>query len=62
MAEEPEGGETPDLVVVPAHVYQINGSDELLRDGTVVARNVDDFQVAYFFDADPDGARTPWPA
>ena len=42
-----------DLVAIPAHVYQVvNGALE--RDGNVLVENVDDFQVAYFFDGDGD--------
>lgn len=42
------------LVVVPAHVYQVNGTAQLLRDGLVLAEDVEDLQVAYFFDLDAD--------
>lgn len=41
------------LVAVPAHVYRVNAG-ELERDGIVLAGNLDDFQVAYFFDGDQD--------
>jgi hypothetical protein len=42
-----------DLVAIPAHVYEVvNGALE--RDGDVLVENVDDFQVAYFFDGDGD--------
>jgi len=45
---------TADLRVVPAHVYQIvNGNLE--RDGLVLAPDVEDFQVAYFYDLNEDG-------
>ena len=43
-----------DLVVIPAHVYEVNNAGALLRDGDVLVENVDDFQVAYFFDGDGD--------
>jgi Tfp pilus assembly protein PilW len=43
------------LVAVPAHVYQINGTAQLLRDGMVLAEDVEDMQVAYFFDANSNG-------
>jgi Tfp pilus assembly protein PilW len=43
------------LVAVPAHVYQINGNAQLLRDGMVLAEDVEDMQVAYFFDANNNG-------
>lgn len=42
------------LVIVPAHVYEINGNGQLLRDGLVLAEDVEDLQVAYFFDSDGD--------
>lgn len=49
-----------DLVAVPAHVYWVNpnapnGPPQLLRDGMVLANDVEDLQVAYFFDEDDDG-------
>ncbi len=43
-----------DLVVIPAHVYEVNANGALERDGDVLVQNVDDFQVAYFFDGDAD--------
>jgi len=42
------------LVVVPAHVYQVNNNAQLLRDGLVLTEDVEDLQVAYFFDQDAD--------
>lgn len=42
------------LVIVPAHVYQVNNNAQLLRDGLVLAEDVEDLQVAYFFDQDAD--------
>lgn len=42
------------LVAVPAHVYRIVGGD-LLRDGMVLAEDIEDLQVSYFFDDDEDG-------
>ncbi|MCC6642766.1 MAG: PilW family protein [Deltaproteobacteria bacterium] len=42
------------LVVVPAHVYQVNNNAQLLRDGLVLAEDVEDLQIAYFYDADAD--------
>lgn len=53
-----------DLHLVPAHVYRVNGTN-LLRDERLLATDVDDFQVAYFFDLDDDdlvaadGSETP---
>ena len=42
------------LVVVPAHVYQVNNNAQLLRDGLVLSEDVEDLQIAYFFDKDGD--------
>ena len=42
------------LVVVPAHVYQVNNNAQLLRDGLVLSEDVEDLQIAYFFDQDAD--------
>lgn len=41
-------------VVVPAHVYRIAGT-ALQRNGVVMARNVEDLQLAWFYDLDDDG-------
>lgn len=51
---------TADLVAVPAHVYWVNanapnGPPQLLRDGMVLANDVEDLQVAYFYDDDDNG-------
>jgi hypothetical protein len=55
------------LVLVPATVYTVNpdadvdgdgagdGVSVLLRNGLALANDVEDFQVAYFFDSDEDG-------
>lgn len=43
-----------ELVVVPAHVYQVNNNAQLLRDGLVLSEDVEDLQVAYFYDLDAD--------
>jgi prepilin-type N-terminal cleavage/methylation domain-containing protein len=48
------------LAAVPAHVYWVNpnapnGPPQLVRDGMVLANDVEDLQVAYFFDGDKDG-------
>ena len=53
-------GGTADLVAVPAHVYWVNpgGANrppQLLRDGMVLANDVEDLQVAYFYDDNDDG-------
>ena len=44
-----------DLVVVPAVEYRVAGG-VLFRNGLQLARGVEDFQVAYLFDFDGDGA------
>jgi prepilin-type N-terminal cleavage/methylation domain-containing protein len=51
----PVGGNAPDLVAVPAHRYEIIG-EELQRDGMTVAYEVEDLQLAAFFDLNDDGA------
>ncbi|MCG8591578.1 MAG: PilW family protein [Proteobacteria bacterium] len=43
-------GAGADVVAVPAHVYAVDGNGRFTRNGQVVADNVEDFQVAYFFD------------
>jgi prepilin-type N-terminal cleavage/methylation domain-containing protein len=45
------------LVAIPAHVYQVNGQNQLLRDGMVLADGVEDLQFALFYDLDDDGVR-----
>jgi prepilin-type N-terminal cleavage/methylation domain-containing protein len=42
------------LVAVPAHEYRISNGDELRRDGLLLAKGVEDLQLAYFLDADGD--------
>lgn len=53
------GGPGARLTAVPAHVYQIRnpapGRFQLLRDGTVIAEDVEDLQVAYFLDLNENG-------
>jgi len=44
-----------DVVAVPGHVYQVNAANQLLRDGMVLADDVEDLQVAYFFDLNGNG-------
>lgn len=39
--------------VYPARRYTVNGSNELLRDGAVLAEDVEDLQVSFFFDTVP---------
>jgi prepilin-type N-terminal cleavage/methylation domain-containing protein len=50
------GGVTSDLRLVPAHVYELTGANPpaLLRDGELLAKDVEDLQVAWFYD-DGDG-------
>ena len=47
------------LVVVPAHVYQVNNNAQLLRDGLVLSEDVEDLQIAYFFDQNANLALDP---
>lgn len=49
------GSTLPDLVVVPAHVYSTTGGTTFSRDGMPLARGVEDFQFALFYDVDEDG-------
>ena len=56
----PLGAGAVDLVAVPAHVYWINeglpnGPPQLIRDGMVLATDVEDLQIAMFYDVDDDG-------
>jgi prepilin-type N-terminal cleavage/methylation domain-containing protein len=49
-----------DLVAVPAHVYWVNPGGpgqppQLIRDGMVLASDVEDLQLALFYDNDDDG-------
>jgi prepilin-type N-terminal cleavage/methylation domain-containing protein len=48
------GGGPGDLVAVPAHVYTVV-NNQLLRDGMVLADDVEDLQFAFFYDLDEDG-------
>lgn len=57
---------TPDVVAVPAHVYTVVPPDpvndipgQLFRDGVLIANDVEDLQVAYFFDLDDDHILDP---
>jgi prepilin-type N-terminal cleavage/methylation domain-containing protein len=49
--------ETAELRLVPAHVYSIGGASgvDLMRDGQLLATDVEDLQVAYFYDKNDDG-------
>ena len=46
------------VVLVPAHVYQLDNQLRLSRDGMLLAENVEDLQAAYFLDVDGDGQMT----
>ncbi len=52
-------GAATDLVAVPAHEYQLNAQQMLLRDGLILAQGVEDLQVAYFFDDNNDNLVDP---
>jgi hypothetical protein len=47
-------GSSTGLRAVPAHVYMVQ-NNQLLRDGMVLANDVEDLQVAFFYDVDDDG-------
>ena len=49
---------TADIFVVPAHVYDLDGNGNLRRNGVLLAPDVEDFQVSYFYDRDGDGSVT----
>ena len=49
------GAAAPDLVVIPAHRYTVNFNNQLVRDGMVLADDIEDFQFALFYDLDGDG-------
>jgi prepilin-type N-terminal cleavage/methylation domain-containing protein len=51
------GAGSTDLVAVPAHVYTVV-NNQLLRDGMVLADDVEDLQFAFFYDRDGDGQVT----
>ena len=48
------GSNVVDLVAVPAHIYEINGAQQLVRNGAVVADDVEDLQISIFLDDDND--------
>jgi prepilin-type N-terminal cleavage/methylation domain-containing protein len=55
------GTTTPDYRVVPAHYYEVvTGTDppQLERDGIILAKDVEDLQIAWFYDANQDGQAT----
>lgn len=41
----------------PAKRYTVNGNNELIRDGAVLAEDVEDLQVSYFFDTAPENGQ-----
>jgi hypothetical protein len=48
------------VIAIPAHVYTVElpaggGDPMLMRDGISIATDVEDLQIAYFFDVDRDG-------
>lgn len=45
---------TPDLRVIPAHVYEVDAQSRLLRDNLVLTNDVEDLQVAWYHDLDGD--------
>jgi prepilin-type N-terminal cleavage/methylation domain-containing protein len=52
-------GGAKQLYLIPAHVYQIvtaaGNPPQLQRDGVLLAKDVEDMQIAWFFDDDQDG-------
>lgn len=48
-----------ELAIVPARVYFIDGQNRLVRNGTIVANDVEDFQIAIFFDDNQNGDVDP---
>ncbi|MCS5637435.1 MAG: prepilin-type N-terminal cleavage/methylation domain-containing protein, partial [Myxococcota bacterium] len=50
LAALPVGSNPVDLVAVPANIYEINNATQLLRNGIVVADDVEDLQLAIFLD------------
>jgi prepilin-type N-terminal cleavage/methylation domain-containing protein len=49
-------GSAQDLVLVPAHAYRVSGGNPpvLERDGVLLAKDVEDLQLAWFYDDDAD--------
>jgi prepilin-type N-terminal cleavage/methylation domain-containing protein len=43
-----------DLVAIPAHMYTVNGNNQMARDGMMLASGVEDLQFALFYDVDDD--------
>jgi prepilin-type N-terminal cleavage/methylation domain-containing protein len=55
VAAMPLGGPAAEFVVVPAHRYWVDANRRLFRDDLVLAAEVEDLQLAAFFDLDGDG-------
>jgi prepilin-type N-terminal cleavage/methylation domain-containing protein len=49
------GGNAPNVLAIPAHVYTIDANNRLRRDNLILANDVEDLQVAYFYDVTPNG-------
>ena len=48
-------GDNPvDLVAIPATVYLVSPAAQLMRNGVMLAEDVEDMQAAFFFDVDDD--------
>jgi prepilin-type N-terminal cleavage/methylation domain-containing protein len=45
---------TASIRAIPAHIYRVDANNNLLRNGDVLAPDVEDFQVSYFYDRDLD--------
>ena len=54
LAATVSGSNSVDLVVIPAHIYEINGDNQLVRNGAAVADDIEDLQIAVFLDDDDD--------
>ena len=49
-------GDNPqELVAIPGTVYQVNAANQLTRNGVILAEDVEDMQIAMFYDVDDDG-------
>ncbi len=49
------GSNPANLVAIPATVYMVNAANQLTRNGVILAEDVEDMQLALFFDVDDDG-------
>ena len=59
LAAVPPGAAVVDLVAIPAHAYAINAAAQLTRDGTLIANDVEDLQIAVFIDSNSDRTIDP---